>query len=302
MAANAGSSAFGRPTPPTQQPAAQQNQPPAEKPIPDLQSRLRALQQAEPAPQAPRACASGVTAAAADEPARADQHAAANAIAAFGKPRPVRRNAERTFVASDIPPPPAPPLAAAQLEDAGSGGLLASGVDQAPDHELLLKRAHIIEETLPSFGAPGRVVDVRTGPVVTQFGVEPDYVPGRGGKKNRVKVGAIAALDKDLQFALGAKSIRIEAPVPGKGYVGIEVPNEKAEIVHLRDVLEFGGVQESQVAAGDCARSGGGRHARRRRPRLDAAPADRRDDRVRQIGAASTPSSPACCSTTRRTG
>ncbi|MFN8447018.1 MAG: DNA translocase FtsK [Anaerolineae bacterium] len=116
--------------------------------------------------------------------------------------------------------------------------LLSSGVDQAPDHDMLLKRAHIIEETLSSFGAPGRVVDVRTGPVVTQFGVEPDYVPGRGGKKNRVKVGAIAALDKDLQLALGAKSIRIEAPVPGKGYVGVEVPNEKAEIVHLRDVLE----------------------------------------------------------------
>ena len=103
---------------------------------------------------------------------------------------------------------------------------------------MLLKRAHIIEETLSSFGAPGRVVDVRTGPVVTQFGVEPDYVPGRGGKKNRVKVGAIAALDKDLQLALGAKAIRIEAPVPGKGYVGVEVPNEKAEVVHLRNVLE----------------------------------------------------------------
>jgi hypothetical protein len=116
--------------------------------------------------------------------------------------------------------------------------LLATGVDQAPDHEMLLKRAHIIEETLSSFGAPGRVVDVRTGPVVTQFGVEPDYVPGRGGKKNRVKVGAIAALDKDLQLALGAKAIRIEAPVPGKGYVGVEVPNAKPEIVHLRDVLE----------------------------------------------------------------
>ena len=116
--------------------------------------------------------------------------------------------------------------------------LLSVGVDQEADKATLVKRVHIIEETLASFGAPGRVVDVRTGPVVTQFGVEPDYVPGRGGKKNRVKVGAIAALDKDLQLALGAKAIRIEAPVPGKGYVGIEVPNDKAEIVHLRDVLE----------------------------------------------------------------
>ena len=95
----------------------------------------------------------------------------------------------------------------------------------------------MIEATLASFGAPGRVVEVRTGPVVTQFGVEPDYVETRG-KKNRVKVSAIANLDKDLQLSLGAKSIRIEAPVPGKGYVGIEVPNEKPAIVRLRDVME----------------------------------------------------------------
>jgi S-DNA-T family DNA segregation ATPase FtsK/SpoIIIE len=68
--------------------------------------------------------------------------------------------------------------------------------------------------------------------------VEPDYLEARGGKKIRVKVSAIAQLDKDLQLALGAKSIRIEAPVPGKGYVGIEVPNEEAAVVRLRDVME----------------------------------------------------------------
>jgi S-DNA-T family DNA segregation ATPase FtsK/SpoIIIE len=60
----------------------------------------------------------------------------------------------------------------------------------------------------------------------------------RGGKKSRVKVGAIAQLDKDLQLALGAKSIRIEAPVPGKGFVGIEVPNDQPSLVSLRDVME----------------------------------------------------------------
>jgi DNA segregation ATPase FtsK/SpoIIIE-like protein len=116
--------------------------------------------------------------------------------------------------------------------------LLISGTDQEIDHHLLLERARTIQETLESFGAPGRVVEVRTGPVITQFGVEPDYVPVRGGKKMRVKVGAIAALDKDIQLALGARSIRIEAPVPGKGYVGIEVPNDKSAIVRLRDVME----------------------------------------------------------------
>lgn len=118
------------------------------------------------------------------------------------------------------------------------GALLSTGTDQEMDHNKLIERAHTIEDTLSSFGAPGRVVEVRTGPVITQFGVEPDYISSRGGKKNRVKVSAIAALDKDLQLALGAKSIRIEAPVPGKGYVGIEVPNDQSTIVRLRDVME----------------------------------------------------------------
>jgi len=116
--------------------------------------------------------------------------------------------------------------------------LLASGSEQDFDREALVKRARTIEETLLSFGAPGRVVEINTGPVITQFGVEPDYLTVRGGKKNRVKVSAIAQLDKDLQLALGARSIRIEAPVPGKGYVGVEVPNDQASLVSLRDVME----------------------------------------------------------------
>ncbi len=140
-------------------------------------------------------------------------------------------------------PAPAPTAAPRQAANRASWrlpdftGLLAAGGEQEMDHDKLLARARMIEDTLASFGAPGRVVEVRTGPVVTQFGVEPDYVEVRG-KKNRVKVNAIANLDKDLQLSLGAKSIRIEAPVPGKGYVGIEVPNAKPAIVRLRDVME----------------------------------------------------------------
>ena len=122
--------------------------------------------------------------------------------------------------------------------------LLASGSEQEFDRDRLLEQARVIEETLQSFGAPGRVVEVNTGPVITQFGVEPDYLTARSGKKHRVKVGAIAQLDKDLQLALGAKSIRIEAPVPGKGFVGIEVPNEKPSLVSLRDVMESEEYQE----------------------------------------------------------
>lgn len=121
--------------------------------------------------------------------------------------------------------------------------LLSGGSTGEMDQEVLLHHAQIIEDTLASFGAPGRVVELNTGPVITQFGVEPDYLTSRAGKRNRVKVSAIAQLDKDLQLALGAKSIRVEAPVPGKGYVGIEVPNPDSAMVSLRDVMESRGFQ-----------------------------------------------------------
>ena len=106
------------------------------------------------------------------------------------------------------------------------------------EHEPLVQQAQVIEETLAAFGAPGRVVEINSGPVITQYGVEPLYQTASNGKRSRVKVGDIAKLDKDLQLALGAKSIRMEAPVPGKGYVGIEVPNPLSARVSLRDVME----------------------------------------------------------------
>ena len=104
--------------------------------------------------------------------------------------------------------------------------------------EELRRRAEQIEQTLSSFGAPGRVVEVNHGPVITQFGVEPDYVDGRAGKRIKVKVAKISSLADDLALSLEAPTIRIEAPVPGKGYVGVEVPNDEAAVVSLRDVLE----------------------------------------------------------------
>ncbi len=121
--------------------------------------------------------------------------------------------------------------------------LLTGGSTGEMDEEVLLQQAQIIEDTLASFGAPGRVVELNTGPVITQFGVEPDYLTAKSGKRSRIKVSAIAQLDKDLQLALGAKSIRIQAPVPGKGYVGIEVPNPDSAMVSLRDVMESRGFQ-----------------------------------------------------------
>ena len=116
--------------------------------------------------------------------------------------------------------------------------ILEPGAVSRADDELDRQRARLIEETLVSFGAPARVVEIHRGPTITQFGVEPDFVEGRGGKRTKVKVSKISALADDLALALAAPSIRIEAPVPGKGFVGVEVPNTEISLVALRDVME----------------------------------------------------------------
>lgn len=104
------------------------------------------------------------------------------------------------------------------------------------DEENDQHRARVIEESLKSFGAPAHVVEIRRGPSITLFGVEPDFVEGRSGR-TRVRVSRITNLADDLAMALKASRIRIQAPVPGKGYVGIEVPNREIAIVSLLEVL-----------------------------------------------------------------
>ena len=86
-----------------------------------------------------------------------------------------------------------------------------------------------VQETLASFKIDARVTDVKRGPVITRYEVQ----PGAG-----VRVNTIANLDKDLARALSALAVRIEAPVPGKNVVGIEIPNKKVHLVRMRDVLE----------------------------------------------------------------
>ncbi len=102
-------------------------------------------------------------------------------------------------------------------------------------------KARIIEETLYSLGVPATVVEVNPGPVVTQYGLEPGYVERRDKdgalQRVKVKVSRIVALSNDLALALAASPIRIEAPVPGKGVVGLEVPNRQAAVVGLRGVI-----------------------------------------------------------------
>lgn len=90
-------------------------------------------------------------------------------------------------------------------------------------------KSRLIEETLASFKVEAQVVGVNTGPAVTQFELEPAI---------GVKVSKITTLEKDLMLALAAQSLRIEAPIPGKKYIGIEIPNSAISIVGLREVIE----------------------------------------------------------------
>ncbi len=103
-------------------------------------------------------------------------------------------------------------------------------------------QAQIIEETLQGFGVPAEVKEINVGPAVTQFGVEPGFIERTGPdgaiRRHRVRVSKISSLINDLALALAAAPIRIEAPVPGRPVVGIEVPNSKVSLVSLRGVLE----------------------------------------------------------------
>ncbi|MEA3407659.1 MAG: DNA translocase FtsK [Chloroflexota bacterium] len=99
-------------------------------------------------------------------------------------------------------------------------------------------KAQVIEETLAAFDVPAQVVEWNRGPVVTQFGIEPGYMEKGNDNRRKVSVRKILSLKKDLALALAAAPIRIEAPVPGRPVVGIEVPNSDKALVGLRGVLE----------------------------------------------------------------
>jgi S-DNA-T family DNA segregation ATPase FtsK/SpoIIIE len=110
-----------------------------------------------------------------------------------------------------------------------------------PDDKTINQTAGTIEKTLAEFAIPAKVVGFRIGPTVTQFAVQPGFIKKgteEDAQQMKVRVAQIAALQKDLALALSAERLRIEAPVPGRGYVGIEVPNPRAAMVRLRPLLE----------------------------------------------------------------
>lgn len=101
--------------------------------------------------------------------------------------------------------------------------------DQSGEYQLIHENAAKLERTFQSFGVKARVTQVYLGPAVTKYEVHPDV---------GVKVSKIVSLSDDLALALAAKDIRMEAPIPGKSAIGIEVPNSEVAMVSLREVLD----------------------------------------------------------------
>ena len=96
------------------------------------------------------------------------------------------------------------------------------------DRDALMMQARILEKKLQDFNVQGEIVEVKPGPVVTMY----EFAPAPG-----VKVSKIAGLSDDLSMALKALSIRIVAPIPGRGVVGIEIPNRDRETVYLKEIF-----------------------------------------------------------------
>ena len=182
--------------------------------------------------------------------------------------RQVYRPKQEPMFTDPVPAEPQPTNGVSGAHAAGFGPAVPSldildateQVETHPDDHR--ERAQQIEEALASHGIDAKVTQINPGPTVTQFGVEPGWfrkfkevrerdpdgklkvdqagqpiVRHQEVSKKRVRVDQIAALDKDLALAMAAPTIRIEAPVPGKAMVGIEVPNVTMGVVGLKEAL-----------------------------------------------------------------
>jgi len=132
-------------------------------------------------------------------------------------------------------PPPSPPQQESLGLEVPSGGYQLPPLSLLTDLPVRAKGksepadvALHLEQTLASFGVEAKVVRWEQGPVVTRFEVQP--APG-------VRVQKISSLTNDIALALAAPSVRIEAPIPGKSAVGIELPNQKTSLVHIKEIL-----------------------------------------------------------------
>lgn len=134
-----------------------------------------------------------------------------------------------------VKPPPPPPkpykLPSFRLlskpNNGGKGG----------DQKDYMQTARKLEATLESFGVRAKVLEVVRGPAVTRYEIQPDI---------GVKVSRIVSLTDDIALALAAKDIRMEAPIPGKSAIGIEVPNGEVSVVTMREVMETATFQDAE--------------------------------------------------------
>ena len=112
-----------------------------------------------------------------------------------------------------------------------------SRANDAKTREELMEKASILHNTLKSFGVEVRITDILAGPAVTRYEIQ----PAAG-----VKVSKITGLADDIALSLAASGVRIEAPIPGKSAIGVEVPNNTKETVALRDILESDAFRNSR--------------------------------------------------------
>ena len=171
-----------------------------------------------------------------DMPAKVDKKAEkVEAGIAEKKAFPKLKRIKEAEPCEDDPPaynyPPIDLLAQGEVEDTSAHG------------QRDMEKARLLEDTLQSFGISAKLTGIAHGPAVTRFELQP--APG-------VKVSRITSLSDDIALNLAAMSVRIEAPIPGKAAVGVEIPNDKVEMVRLRDVLESGEARKhpSRIAVG----------------------------------------------------
>jgi len=161
------------------------------------------------------------------------------------RPRPKRRTRPKVPIPAELkarlktrtpaPAEPVPPKPRDQRLPPLT--LLKPEKARRADEKHIHLTAALIEQTLAEFDIPAKVVGVQVGPTVVQYALEPGYME-KNGERQKVRVAQIVALRRDLALALATDRLRIQAPVPGRPYIGIEVPNTRATLVRLRPLLE----------------------------------------------------------------
>lgn len=141
--------------------------------------------------------------------------------------------------------PPAPP-GNPWLDSLPSRDCLTAVDLIMPDEDEIKHNAMLIRNTLLEFDLETTVVEVQVGPTVTRYALQPHKEDG----SERIRMSKIASYARDLSLALAAKRLRMETPVPGTNYMGIEVPNKEPALVALRNLLESAGYQREKRGSG----------------------------------------------------